>query len=311
DIVADLSANPPRAVVTCARGSSDHAATYMKYLVEARLGVLTSSASPSVQSVYGSRQQLHRTLYVAISQSGQSPDLLENVANAKSAGATVLAIVNDDTSPLAATADHVIPVHAGTELSVAATKSYIATLTAVLHLISTWCGDGEGGRLADLPQLLNEAWSLDWHAAVRPLAGATSMYVISRGMGLAVAQEAALKLKETCGLHAEAFSSAEVRHGPMTIAQNGFPVLMFMHPDETLGDLDRLAEDFRSRGAMVVAAGTNTEVDVHLPVLQNVTKWAAPILTIQSFYKLANDLAFSLGRDPDNPPFLKKVTETI
>ena len=128
----------PRAVVTCARGSSDHAATYARYLIETSLGLLTSSASPSVSSIYGVRQDLSQCLFLAISQSGLSPDLLSATTAAKKAGALVVALVNAEDSPLAAMAHHWVPIRAGREISVAATKSYICSLSAILHLVGRW-----------------------------------------------------------------------------------------------------------------------------------------------------------------------------
>src|SRR6202011_905706 len=213
----------PRAVVTCARGSSDHAATYAKYLIETRLGVLTSSAAPSVSSVYAAKADLSGTVFLAISQSGASPDLLAAVANAKAAGATIVALVNVETSPLAQAADFTIPLCAGTEQSVAATKSYIGSLAAIIHLVAFWARDAELlDALAQVPARLERAWKLDWRPALAHLQPARDLYVVGRGLGLGVAQEAALKLKETCGLHAEALSAAELRHGPMALVQAGF-----------------------------------------------------------------------------------------
>src|SRR5262249_54506627 len=163
----------PRVVVTCARGSSDHAATYARYLIETRMGLLTSSASPSVSSVYGVRQELDRCLFLVLSQSGRSPDLLAAAAAAKDSGALVVAMVNVEDSPLAAAADHVIPLRAGPETSVAATKSYICALAASLHLVARWREDGTlSDTLASLPEQLNQAWELDWSPMVEMLAPA-------------------------------------------------------------------------------------------------------------------------------------------
>ncbi|MGH7337494.1 MAG: SIS domain-containing protein, partial [Myxococcota bacterium] len=157
----------PRAVVTCARGSSDHAATFAKYLIETRAGVLTSHSAPSVSSLYATRSDLEGVLFVAISQSGASPDLLAAAAAARDAGALVLAFVNAEGSPLARAAHHTIPLHAGAETSVAATKSYIASLAALLHLVAAWTGDRKLGQaLAQAPDLLARAWQLDWSAAI-------------------------------------------------------------------------------------------------------------------------------------------------
>ncbi|KZC42664.1 iron dicitrate transport regulator FecR, partial [Rhodanobacter sp. FW510-R12] len=197
-LARELRAQPPRFIVTCARGSSDHAAAYAKYVFETQLGIVTASASPSVTSVYAAEQQWQGALFIAISQSGKSPDLLRNAQAAKVAGARVLALVNVEDSPLAALADTVIPLHAGPERSVAATKSYIAALAAVLHLCARWRGDGElGAALRALPDALRAGWDADWSALVDGLAAAHNLFVVGRGYGLGIALEAALKFKET------------------------------------------------------------------------------------------------------------------
>ncbi|TQU64947.1 SIS domain-containing protein, partial [Xanthomonas perforans] len=233
-LAQSLRQTPPPFVVTCARGSSDHAATYAKYLFETQLGIVTASASPSVGSVYAAPLQLRGALYIVISQSGKSPDLLRNAEAAKAAGARVVALVNVEDSPLAQLAEVVIPLGAGPEKSVAATKSYLASLAAVLHLVAVWKNDPALLAALDaLPQQLRSAWQADWSALTAGLVPAHNLFVLGRGLGLGAAQEAALKFKETCGLHAEAYSSAEVKHGPMALVGPGFPVLVFAQPDET------------------------------------------------------------------------------
>ncbi len=160
----------PRAVVTCARGSSDHAATYARYLIETRTGLLASSAAPSISSLYASKPDLEGVLFVAISQSGASPDLLAAATTARNAGALVVALVNAEGSPLARAANHTIPLHAGLETSVAATKSYIASLAAIVHLVAQWTRDHElQGALEQAPEQLALAWQLDWGIAVEQL----------------------------------------------------------------------------------------------------------------------------------------------
>ncbi|WP_426029907.1 SIS domain-containing protein [Caulobacter sp. DWP3-1-3b2] len=310
-IAARLRASPPRAVVTCARGSSDHAATFAKYLVETRTGVLTSSAALSVSSVYAAPQGLDGALYLAISQSGQSPDLLSAVQAAKEAGAFTIALVNDVNSPLAALVDEVLPLHAGPELSVAATKSYIAALAAIAQLVAAWTEDAElTAGLATLPALLAQAWTLDWTPAVERLKLARNLYVLGRGVGYGVAQEAALKFKETCGLHAEAFSAAEVLHGPMALVKQGFPALVFAQNDESRGSVDAMAKGLAARGADVLLAGAGETGAGVLPALA-AHPVIEPILMIQSFYRMANALSVARGYDPDSPPHLNKVTETV
>jgi glucosamine--fructose-6-phosphate aminotransferase (isomerizing) len=311
-----LRAQPPRAVVTCARGSSDHAATFAKYLIETRAGVLTSSAALSVSSVYAAAQGLDGALYLAISQSGKSPDLLAAVQAAKAAGAFTIALVNDTASPLAALADEVLPLHAGPELSVAATKSYIAALAAIVQLVAAWTQDAAlTTALSSLPAALAEAWTLDWTPAVERLRLARNLYVLGRGVGFGVAQEAALKFKETCGLHAEAFSAAEVLHGPMALVKEGFPALIFAQNDESRDSVDAMARGLAERGAEVLLAGAGDHSALIggagvLPALA-AHPVIEPILMIQSFYRMANALSVARGYDPDSPPHLNKVTETV
>lgn len=304
---AELRALAPRAVVTCARGSSDHAATYAKYLIETGTGVLTASAAMSVSSVYAAEPKLDGVLYLAISQSGKSPDLLAACQAAKRAGALVVALVNDEASPLAALAHRCLPLHAGPELSVAATKSYIAALAAIAQLVAAWTQDADlAAELDRLPAVLGAAWDLDWSPAAQGLKDAHNLYVLGRGVGFAVAQEAALKFKETCGLHAEAFSAAEVLHGPMALVAEGFPVLVFAQDDESQAGVLEMARGLAARGAAVMLAGGGGA----LPTLAAHPS-LEPIVRIQSFYRMANALALARGRDPDRPPHLNKVTETV
>ena len=310
-IAQRLRANPPRAVVTCARGSSDHAATFAKYLIETRIGVLTSSAGLSVSSVYAATQNMDGVLYLAISQSGKSPDLLASVRAAKEAGAFTIALVNDTTSPLAALVDEVLPLHAGPELSVAATKSYIAALSAIVQLVAAWTADADLAKsLSALPVGLAEAWTLDWTPAVERLQRAHNLYVLGRGVGFGIAQEAALKFKETCGLHAEAFSAAEVLHGPMALVKTGFPVLVFAQNDESRSSVNDMAASLTARGAEVLLVGAGNAGAGILPGLA-AHPVLEPILMIQSFYRMANALSVARGYDPDTPPHLNKVTETV
>ncbi len=243
-----LRAKPPRFIVTCARGSSDHAAAYAKYVFETRLGLITASASPSISSIYDADLNLEGALFVAISQSGKSPDLLRSAQAAKDAGAQVLALVNVEDSPLAELAHTVIPLRAGPELSVAATKSYLATLAAILQLTAHWSNDAAlHAAVARLPDDLRRGWDADWSALTDGLRDARNLFVVGRGYGFGAALEAALKLKETCGLHAEAFSAAEVKHGPMALVGDGFPVLFFAQDDGTL-------EQHLGRGARIPRA---------------------------------------------------------
>lgn len=310
-LAARLRAAPPTGVLTCARGSSDHAATYAKYLIEPHARVLVTSAAPSAVSVYGSAPGVAGMLAIGISQSGRSPDILATMAGARDGGARTLAMVNAEDSPLADMADTVLPLCAGAETSVAATKSYIATLAAIARLVAAWTEDDAlAGALVALPAALREAWAADWSPLGEVLAEARGLYVVGRGPGFAVAQEAALKFKETCGLHAEAFSAAELRHGPMALVGPGFPLLVFGQSDEAAEGVDALVAEMTARGGDVLVAGRSVPGAITLPVAP-AHPAIAPIMAIQSFYRAVNALSVRRGFDPDRPPHLAKVTETV
>ena len=215
---------PPRFVVTCARGSSDSAATYAKYLIEIALGIVVASVGPSISSIYGGRPKMRDALFLAISQSGRSPDLLTLAEAARADGALTVALVNDTARRSPSSARSSCRSTPGPERSVAATKSYIASLAGVLHLVRHWSGDAALDRaLQRLPADLARGRGRRLAAACRRCSTAASLYVVGRGPGFGAALEAALKLKETCGLHAEALSAAELMHGPMALAAPDFP----------------------------------------------------------------------------------------
>ncbi len=301
----------PRVVATCARGSSYHAATYAKHLIETRAGVITATVAPSVTSLYHAEATLRDGLFLTISQSGASPDLVAAAKEAKRAGAFVLALINAPDSPLAAVADEVLPLRAGPERSVAATKSFIVSLAAIAGLVAHWTDDrGLQRALAGAPDLLRESWALDWSAAVPALTQAQSMYVVSRGIGYGIACEAALKLKETCRIHAEGFSTAEVRHGPLALVRPGFPVLVLAQDDQAREGITELAANIVRDGGEVFIAGATVEGAHTLPALEAHAA-IQPMLLVQSFYRLAHDVALARGCDPDRPPHLRKVTETL
>jgi glucosamine--fructose-6-phosphate aminotransferase (isomerizing) len=311
-LVKFLRAHPPQLIVTCGRGSSDHGASFAKYLIETQLGIPTMSMAPSVSSLYVARQNMERVLFLAISQSGQSPDILVAAQAAKAAGAYVVCFVNDVASPLAQLSDTVIPLHAGPEKSVAATKSFICTLSALAQFVAVWQrNDQMLAELATLPEKLDRAADLDWSKAVNALSGAANMFVISRGLGLGIAQEAALKLKETCGLHAEAFSAAEVKHGPMTLVQKNFPVMVFSPQDQTQPSIDDVAQLFIRHEANVLSIGHAYDGALNLPTISCADALLRPIIFIQSFYVFVNALSRARGYNPDQPLHLSKITETL
>jgi glucosamine--fructose-6-phosphate aminotransferase (isomerizing) len=303
-----LRAAPPPVVVTCARGSSDHAATYGKYLIETLVGVPVASAAPSVASLFAAPVATRRALAIAISQSGRSPDLLATVAAHADAGAEVMALVNDEQSPLATRADTLLALAAGPERSVAATKSCIAAMAGLAALVAAWSRDDALSRaVAGLPDALERAVAADWGAGLAPLADVSQMFVIGRGYGFGIAQECALKLKETCAIQAEPFSAAEVRHGPMAIVRDGFPVLALATSDAAGADVVAVADAFAGRGAAVLLAHAGMAGPLPAEAAHPAIE---PILMLASFYGLVERLARARGLDPDTPPFLSKVTST-
>jgi glucosamine--fructose-6-phosphate aminotransferase (isomerizing) len=306
-LLARLERSPPGLVVTCARGSSAHAATFAKHLIERHLGIPVAAAAPNIATVYRRRLQLEGQLFLAISQSGQSDDLVETARMAAASGALTGAIVNDTASPLAAACDVVLPMAAGPERSVAATKTFVAALAALLRLTAAWAKDARLTQaIGRLPERLDAAGALDWSAAARMLAQSASLVSIGRGPTLAVAREAALKLKETCNLHAEAFSAAEFLHGPVALVSLRYPILMFMPTDEAAAGMRALAADLQRKGAAVLAA----EAGAALPALAADHPDTDAVCLIQRFYALAVDLAKRRGTDADQPRHLQKVTRT-
>ena len=305
-----LRKDPPKYVVTCARGSSDHATTYGKYLIETHAGRVVASVGPSIASVYESPLDLTGSLFIAVSQSGRSPDILRLTEAAKKSGALTVGFINDETSPLFSMCDAAIPLSAGAETSVAATKSYLLSALAYLQLVAHWRQDKALlDAVAELPDALSRAVAIDWRPVIETLSKVVSMYVVARGVGLGVGMEMALKLKEVCGLHAEAFSSAEVIHGPLALAGPGFPVMLVGQRDETLAGILDAGKRFVDAGSRVIST-----VDIPgATVLPTVESKAviAPLCQLLSFYMAVSELARSRGLDPDKPPHLRKVTETV
>jgi glutamine---fructose-6-phosphate transaminase (isomerizing) len=309
---ARLRALDPWLAATIARGSSDHCALYLKYLIEMTAGVPCASIGPSIASLYRAPLRLERAVALSISQSGRSPDVVAMQDAASRAGALTLAMVNDVTSPLAARADCLLPLHAGPEKSVAATKSMIASLVAGAALVAGWREDKALGKsLMRLPALLAAQTAPAPRPMVERVAAAKSAFVLGRGATFAMAAEAALKLKETCAIHAEAFSSAEVLHGPAGIVAPGFLVVAFMPQDEARDGMSDTLSQLRAMGAeTLVIDALDGDGPMALAAARVDHPQLTPIAMIHRFYLLAEACSRRLGRDPDHPPHLRKVTET-
>jgi glucosamine--fructose-6-phosphate aminotransferase (isomerizing) len=307
EIGAHLKRRPPPVIITSARGSSDCAAGYFKYLAEILTGVPCSSMGASVVSVYGAKLHLKNGLCLTISQSGKSPDIVALQDAARRAGALTVAVVNVEDSPAAHAADICLPLHAGPELSVAATKSFIVSLVAGAAIVANWLDRKDLlAAIAALSDQLANAAKIDWPDAVDLAKDAESLYVVARGPSLPIATETALKLKETCAVHAEAYSIAEVMHGPLELLGEGFPVLAYSPEDSarqsSRGSLDKM----RQTGARVLVAEKGG-----LPFMRTSNPLLDPISIIQTAYRFVEATAVARGRNPDKPRLLKKVTETV
>ncbi|MGN8275190.1 SIS domain-containing protein [Pseudomonas sp. SMN5] len=311
ELAGRLRRQPPQVAMTVARGSSDHAASYFAYLAMQQLGLPVASLPMSVVTMQQAPLKVSGQVAFGFSQSGQSPDLVNSLRLLRKRGALSVAMVNALDSPLEAACEFSVPLCAGVESSVAATKSFIATLSASARLVAQWKEDAqllEAGTA--LPEGLRDASRQDWSAAVEALRGCRQLMVIGRGAGFAIAQEAALKFKETSAIQAEAFSSAEVRHGPMALIDEHYPLLVFAPRGAEQAGVLSLAADMRQRGARVLLAAPDDIVERDLTLTCAEHPALDPILAIQSFYGMAARLSVARGLDPDQPRHLSKVTRT-
>lgn len=301
----------PAFLATVARGSSDHVATYLKYASELLLGVPVASIGPSIASIYNAPLKLRGAGCISISQSGQSPDIVAMAASATKQGALTLALTNDAASPLAAASQHTVNIHAGPELSVAATKTFVNSAVAALLLLARWKGDADlTAAIHALPAQLAEASQTHWPNLRKALNGQSSIFTLGRGPSWAMSNEAALKFKETCQIHAESYSSAEVLHGPVSIVGSGFPVLGLTANDAAETALVEVADSIAAKGAQVFVTSDKCRNAQRLDHVRTNHPLTDPISLITSFYAMVERLATSRGINPDAPRHLKKVTET-
>ncbi|MES0824520.1 SIS domain-containing protein [Ruegeria sp. SCP11] len=311
DAVKRMKAANPRFLITVARGSSDHACTYLKYASELLLGLPVASVGPSVSSIYGAELRAEGALCLSVSQSGQSPDIVGMTRSLKASGGVTVAITNNPESRLAEVTDAILPLHAGPELSVAATKTFVTSLVAGLWLLAEVKGDEALiGAIRSLPCHLEEAARCDWSAAAGMITG-RSLFTLGRGPSYAMSNEAALKIKETCQIHAESYSAAEVLHGPVSIIDEGFPTIVFAAKDAAEQATAEAADALAGKGATVFATTDKVSFARYLPVTRTDHWLTDPIATITSFYSMVEAVARARGIDPDAPRHLRKVTETV
>ena len=301
----------PRYFISVARGSSDHAASFLKYASELVLRRPMASVGPSVSSIYGVELEARGAVGISVSQSGQSPDIVRLTEALRDNGALTVAITNDEGSRLARAADATLPIHAGPELSVAATKTFVSSLVAGLWFLAELQQDKELiAAIHALPEALDQATRCDWSAAAGAIDG-RSLFTIGRGPSWAISNEAALKFKETCLIHAESYSSAEVLHGPVSIVGSGFPVIAFAARDKAEETLAETADALADKGAQVFAVTDKVRRATALPHVRTDHWLCDPIPAIVSFYAMVERVALARGINPDKPRHLNKVTETV
>lgn len=306
-----LRQRDPAFLTTIARGSSDHAATFIKYAIELTTGRPVASLGPSLASIYNAPMRLAGGAALAISQSGKSPDIVAMAESATHSGALSIALTNTLQSPMADAATHAIDIQAGPELAVAATKSYFNSIVAGLALLAEWVNDENlRAALRSLPEVSRKAVSLEWGDLAAQLGDADSLFMLGRGPALAIASEAALKFKETSNMHAEAYSSAEVLHGPVALVDYRFPIVAFAARDAAEGSVVEIADGLSGKGALAFATSNNTLKAVQLPFIATGHPLTDALCLILPFYGFVEAWSRSRGFNPDSPVALKKVTET-
>lgn len=308
-----LKVRDPAVVVTIARGSSDHAAHFLKYAIELELGLPVASLGPSLASIYGAPLHLARGAAIAVSQSGASPDIVALAKAAVDGGALTIALANTVPSPLTDAASLAINVDAGKEFAVAATKSFVNSIVAGLSILAHWKDDTALTRAVEaLPEHFDKALSLDWSGVIGTLADADSLYMLGRGPSLAIASEAALKCKETCELHAEAYSSAEVLHGPVSLVAASFPVIAFAARDKAEASIVATASKLVEKNAAVYATSqlAGGAGPAELPFVATGHPLTDALCLIIPYYGMVEQLSRRRGFNPDKPAALQKVTVT-
>ena len=309
----------PQFVATLARGSSDHVANYSSYLIPLCTGRLVASIPPSTFTVLNSSFRVENQLALAISQSGGSPDIVKTMQHLREQKALTVALVNDVSSPLALASEIVLPQRAETELSVAATKTVLCSMTAVARMTGEWAIDKKLlASLEALPEALRRAAEMGMTLDEHRLTGVSDVYVLSRGLGESGAREIALKLKETCGLHAEGFSATEVKHGPREIVDDRFMVIALALKGSGEQDIIETALELESQGARVIVvcakdvlpARAKNLVHFELPEIED--HRLLPIVCLQQLFPWIAKSSNAVGRNPDRPRYLKsKLVQTF
>jgi glucosamine--fructose-6-phosphate aminotransferase (isomerizing) len=317
EVRTDLAGDRPAGIVIVARGSSDYAAIFGRYLLEAATGLPVALAAPSLQTLYGVEPRVAGWLAIGISQSGRTPEIVTMLERFGAAGARTVAVTNDVASPLADVAGACVGLDAGVEGAVPATKTFTAQLAAMALIAEALgpvpFGDSDWERLPGIVEEVLADGEPAERAAARlaggtPAPGAPDLVCIARGYLLCVALEAALKLREAAGVRAEGWSAADFRHGPMTVARGDLPLLAISAAGPAKADVGELTATLRRSGTLVQRL--SDEPDAELPYPAGLAEPLSAIPATVRAQQLALALALRRGADPDEPPGLSKVTPT-
>jgi glucosamine--fructose-6-phosphate aminotransferase (isomerizing) len=322
-LMKQLKKKPPFFVATLGRGSSDHAANFAKYAIEAHLGLMGASIAPSIHTLCQAKLNYKNSLVLGISQSGKSDDIIECLAYAKKQGALTVTFVNDERSPFATESTYCIPLLAGTEQAVAATKSFVASLSRIVQLVAYWSGQRVLLKhLETLVSLLQKQPQPHDKNVLEIFKNKKSLFVVGRGLGRSIALESALKFKECCGIHGEGLSGAELFHGPLELVKKNFPIFLYLHRDKSLPSMLELLAVLYSKKAKILLAGPQNLINSKThPLFDKVATFPTmplsvhplcdSIASIYSFYPLVAQLAKLKGKNPDFPKNLAKITRTF
>jgi len=317
EIAADIRRSDIDKIVIAARGTSDHAAVYAKYVMETTLGLPVALAAPSVFTVYHGRLKLDKTLVIGISQSGKAADVLEVIKSAKESGALTVSITNFSDSPLALEAKYHLDCSAGVERSVAATKTFLAQITLLAALTAVWSGSADMlDKLERMPRDIEKIIgnSDDIAEKVQRYRYMEECFVLARGINYAIALESALKIQETCYVRAKAYATSDFYHGPYAMIEDGMPVFVFAPGGPSLKDMKEMIGRLKESGAELIVISDVEELraqgDCSFSVPSMGDDVFSPFYNVVIAQMFACRLALAKGLDPDSPRSLSKVTIT-
>ena len=316
NLVVAIQNKKPSTLVTVARGSSEHSACYFRYALSSSLGLLPCSLPPSIITIDSTELNFSECLVIAVSQSGESPDLVKVLKNARERGGITCGVINNEDSPLGRVAEFTFGTKAGVEASVAATKTFMANLSLCYRLWGYLLNDADNiSQLKKLATLLEAPYSNSFDSFTQFASDAHSIIVLSRGLGMATARESALKLSETCGMVSSYYSTAEFKHGPMALASTRVPILVIGTRGPAFSSIQRAVKELREKGAELFYLApsdiptTDVPPDCHYPAPED---WRLdPIVAIRFLYTVIEQISKKRGYNPDCPPLLSKVTHTI